>query len=160
MGNSDRQIALRFMQRTFDYSDNGLLAEIGEVGDTATAPPRFKLYQQTSHYSLEQMLPFAIGDARSSFLEFRHSYQQRGPDNQLNLQSLSALLYYTYGFSRHDMGTNVYWPFHRFVPSARCLFPAELYLWLPQTAHIPAGIYHYDLLHHRLTQIRQGEYRP
>src|SRR5438034_1152485 len=50
-------------------------------------------------------------------------------------ESLSTLLYYTYGFSRHDEGEGASWPFHRFVASARCLFPTELYLWLPQTEH-------------------------
>src|SRR5579859_4260651 len=77
----------------------------------------------------------------------------------ISYESLSTLLYYTYGFSRHDEGAGVSWPFHRFVASARCFFPTELYLWLPQTEHIPAGVYHYDNLHHSLALIREGEYR-
>src|SRR5437762_4529323 len=68
--------------------------------------------------------------------------QAHAPTNPfIPYESLSTLLYYTYGFSRHDEGEGASWPFHRFVASARCLFPTELYLWLPQTEHIPAGIY-------------------
>src|SRR4030081_3374647 len=63
-----------------------------------------------------------------------------------------------YGFSRYHTGSGVAWPFHRFVASARCFFPTDLYLWLPQTGYIPAGIYHYDALHHGLALIRIGNY--
>jgi SagB-type dehydrogenase family enzyme len=125
-------------------------------------PLPFKIYQKTDFYQLNQMPPLRLGDARWSFQDFRHRYSSVQPApqrDQLDLETLSTLLYYTYGFSRHDEGPGVVWPFHRFVASARCFFPAELYLWLPQIEHLPAGIYHYDNLHHGLALVREGEYR-
>jgi SagB-type dehydrogenase family enzyme len=125
-------------------------------------PLPFKVYQKTDFYSLNQMPPLVLGDARWSFQDFRQgcsSVQSAPQRDHLDLETLSTLLYYTYGFSRHDEGPEVLWPFHRFVASVRCFFPVELYLWLPQIEHLPAGIYHYDNLHHGLALVREGEYR-
>jgi SagB-type dehydrogenase family enzyme len=125
-------------------------------------PLPFKVYQKTDLYQLNQMPPLMLGDARCSFQDFREgcsSVLSAPQRDQLDLETLSTLLYYTYGFSRNDEGPGVSWPFHRFVASARCFFPAELYLWLPQIEHLPAGVYHYDNLHHGLALVRDGEYR-
>ncbi len=122
-------------------------------------PLTFKIFEDVEFYSLQQHIPFALGDARWSFQEFRQEQDAVPHFEKLTLEFLSTLLYYTYGFSRYDNGPGVTWPFHRFVASARCLFPTELYLWLPQTEQFPAGIYHYDALHHGLALIRAGDYR-
>jgi SagB-type dehydrogenase family enzyme len=157
----------RHLQIGFDFLHRSLYDPIGlqrrkRADKKEEKPLPFKVYQKTDFYPLNQMPPLVLGDARWSFHDFRQgsSSAQSAPQrDHLDLETLSTLLYYTYGFSRHDEGPEVVWPFHRFVASARCFFPAELYLWLPQIEHLPAGIYHYDNLHHGLALLREGEYR-
>lgn len=76
----------------------------------------------------------------------------------LDEASVSTLLYHAYGFCRHDLEPGA-WPYHRTVPSARCFFPAELYLALPASGVRPAGVFYYDPMHHALVQLRDGDYR-
>src|SRR5689334_15399015 len=157
----------RHLQIGFDFLHKSLYDLAGLQKGKRTykkeeEPLPFKVYQKTDLYPLNQMPPLMLGDARWSFQDFHRecsSVQSAPQRDQLDLETLSTLLYYTYGFSRHDEGPDVSWPFHRFVASARCFFPAELYLWLPQIDHLPAGIYHYDNLHHGLALVREGEYR-
>jgi SagB-type dehydrogenase family enzyme len=165
MKNRNLQIGNDFLQKSL-YDTRSLQDGRQEWQPKEQIPLPFKVYHNTERYPLHQTPPLTLGDPRWAF------YQGEGKERAVGTgasptptvacipyESLSTFLYYTYGFSRHDEGAGVYWPFHRFVASARCLFPAELYLWLPQTEHIPAGIYHYDNLHHSLALIREGEYR-
>jgi len=150
--NRNLQICSDFMHKLL-YSAADLIKEGHERHPQERIPHPFKLYQKTERYSLHQTPPLTLGDPRQTFVGTGSA------QGTTTFESLSTLLYYTYGFSRHDEGAGVSQPFHRFVASARCLFPTELYLWLPQTEHIPAGIYHYDNLHHSLAIIRKGQYR-
>ena len=167
MKNRNLQIGSDFLQKSL-YDSSSLQHGRQEWHPKEQIPLPFKVYHKTECYPLHQMPPLTLGDPRWAF------HQGEGKESTVGVgltpafaptapcipyESLSTLLYYTYGFSRHDEGAGVSWPFHRFVASARCLFPTELYLWLPQTEHIPAGIYSYDNLHHSLALIREGEYR-
>src|SRR5215471_9593675 len=74
MSNQDRQLGQRFLQKTFDYGADGLLAEgHGQEGDPSN-PLKFKLYQDTPHYSLPHQLQLTLGDARWAFAAFRCSH--------------------------------------------------------------------------------------
>lgn len=157
MGNRDRAIGQVFLQRSL-YEIARLQEEKYNRTHPEQEPSTFKLFQQTAFYALSQTVPLTLGDARWSFPAFRREQQSAPPVETWGTAQLSTLLYYTYGFSRYDSGSGAVWPYHRFVASARCLFPTELYLWLPQTEHIPPGIYHYDALHHSLALIRPGHY--
>src|SRR6266568_2234144 len=160
MGNRDLEIGVDFMTKSL-YDVASLQQGRRHQHIHEHQPLPFKVYQDTTLYRLHQAPPLTLGDPRWSFDEFRQASSSTQPVSEpvaLDLKTLSTLLYYTYGFSRHDEGLGVAWPFHRFVASARCFFPTELYLWLPSTEHIPAGIYHYDNLHHSLALLRQGEY--
>jgi len=143
MRNRHTSICQTFFRKTFDYGPEGLLAEgHGEEG-SPDEPFRFKLYQHTPHYALEHILPLECSPASEH--------------QTLDPTTLSLLLFSTYGLARVEQGWDAGWPYHRFVPSARCFFPVELYFWLPeQVNHIPAGYYHYDPLHHRLALLRPG----
>jgi SagB-type dehydrogenase family enzyme len=45
----------------------------------------------------------------------------------------------------------------RFVPSGGALYPNELYVYL-KLEGLPAGVYHYDVAHHRLVLLREGNF--
>ena len=45
----------------------------------------------------------------------------------------------------------------RFVPSGGALYPNELYVYV-KLDDIPNGIYHYDVAHHRLILLREGNF--
>jgi SagB-type dehydrogenase family enzyme len=45
----------------------------------------------------------------------------------------------------------------RFVPSGGALYPNEIYVYL-KLEDAPKGIYHYDVAHHRLILVREGNY--
>ncbi|WP_019240803.1 MULTISPECIES: SagB/ThcOx family dehydrogenase [Bacillus] len=47
--------------------------------------------------------------------------------------------------------------FRRFVPSGGALYPNELYIYL-KLEHLPDGVYHYDVAHHRLVLLREGNF--
>lgn len=160
MNNRSNDIGLNYMQRTY-YDLTRLFAEgHGEEGEPGE-PLKFKVYRELASYPLCQTLPLRLGDARRAFTSSQaeeHLPNEHGAEAWTS-ERLSTLLYYTYGFSRHDTGMGVTWPFHRVVPSARCFFPSELYLWTPDVEAISTGVYHYDNLHHSLVALRQGEYR-
>lgn len=70
---------------------------------------------------------------------------------------LSVSLRLAYGMARWEPSPGPGWPFHRTVPSARCLFPTELYVAGAES--IPGmntGVYHYDAAHHILALVRPG----
>jgi SagB-type dehydrogenase family enzyme len=160
MKNRDVQVGADFMQRSY-YDIASLQRGRDSVNKSEEQPLPCKLYQHGAQYPLTCIPPLSLGDARWSFQAFRETRQEYPaphPDG-LDEERLSTLLYYTYGFSRHDEGPGVAWPFHRFVPSARCFFPAELYVWIPQTGQLPAGLYAYDAHHHRLALLRSGDVR-
>lgn len=147
-----------YMQKTF-YGLADIFSEgHGEEGDPGE-PLKFKIYQDVTQYPLCQSLQLTLGDARCSFFPFHKLHSPVPGVSALSRPLLSALLYYTFGFSRHDTGEGVRWPFHRLIPSARCFYPNELYLWIPEIDLLPAGIYQYDNLHHSLACLRRGDYR-
>lgn len=147
------EIGYAYMQKTFYELDDLFSQGHGQEGDP-DEPLKFKIYQGVPRYPLSQSLPLTLGDPRRAF-----SDNEQAAETPLNLTTLSLLLYYTFGFSRHDSGTGVSWPFHRLAPSARCFYPNELYLCIPATDSLPAGIYHYDNLHHSLACLREGDHR-
>src|SRR5579859_3233210 len=162
MKNRNLQIGSNFLQKSL-YDTRSLQDGRQEWHPKEQIPLPFKVYQKTERYPLHQIPPLTLGDPRRAFQQGEEidGVREAGasPAPTIPYERLSTLLYYTYGFSRHDEGAGVVWPFHRIVASARCLFPTELYLWLPQTEHVSAGVYHYDNLHHSLALIREGEYR-
>ncbi|GAA4874097.1 SagB family peptide dehydrogenase [Saccharopolyspora cebuensis] len=155
MGNWDLDIGEHYLRRTVHEAEE-LFAEVLAEDPIGADPLPFKVYRGVPRYRLPEGLPLEIGDARRCFADVPTSGDMPGgePDGVL-----AALLYYAYGFSRWDEGPGAVWPYHRVVPSARCYFPTELSLWIPRTGGIPAGLYHYDPLHHSLALLRGGDLR-
>jgi SagB-type dehydrogenase family enzyme len=158
MTNWDRGIGEHYLQRTV-YEARELFAEVLKAESPDAEPLRFKVYRGVPRFPLREGLPLALGDVRWSFDDFAPAGAARPDCEVLDVLGLSTLLYYCYGFSRRDKGPGAVWPDHRLVPSARCLFPTELYVWVPAIGELAAGLYHYDNLHHQLALIRPGDLR-
>ncbi|MGP4015825.1 SagB family peptide dehydrogenase [Saccharopolyspora sp. 5N708] len=157
MGNWDLEVGERYLRRTVHEAEDLFAQVLGEdpIGED---PLPFKVYRGVRRHALPGGLPLEIGDVRGTFTDFAAT--DTPVDHGCSAdQVLSTLLFYGYGFSRWDEGPGAVWPHHRMVPSARCYFPTELYLWIPRTGDIPAGVYHYDNLHHALALIRDGDFR-
>lgn len=84
------------------------------------------------------------------------------------LEELGHFLWYVYGLTQYAQSafiedteekTAVSYAqlFRRFVPSGGALYPNELYVYI-KLEDVPKGIYHYDVAHHRLLLIREGNY--
>ena len=83
------------------------------------------------------------------------------------IREVSGLLWYTYGLTAvcqavlppaegvERMSTMQL--LRRYVPSGGGLYPSELYVYL-KIDGLPWGIYHYDVAHHRLVCLREGNY--
>jgi SagB-type dehydrogenase family enzyme len=97
---------------------------------------------------LRQMGPFARALSRETW--------QGGEDSRPNLRSVATLLAWTYGIVRLE--ANHVWPWHRPVPSVRCLYPVRLYVALPVEfgAPVPAGVYLYEARGHSLGLVRSA----
>ncbi|HWS38499.1 MAG TPA: SagB family peptide dehydrogenase [Actinoplanes sp.] len=141
-GNRDLTIGEHYLRRTV-YQAEELFAQVMREEPIGADPSPFKIYREVRRFALPGGLP----------------EEPAALDGPLTERDLSTLLFYGYGFARHDVGPGAVWPYHRMVPSARCYFPTELYLWLPATGGLPAGVYHYDPLHHALALLRAGDFR-
>jgi SagB-type dehydrogenase family enzyme len=78
---------------------------------------------------------------------------------------MSHFLWYVFGltqisqsaFSTTDQEPELMQSYRRFVPSGGALYPNELYVYL-KTEDLPVGMYHYDVAHHRLVLLREGNF--
>ncbi|MGW2413113.1 SagB family peptide dehydrogenase [Streptomyces tubercidicus] len=147
---------LRFWWRTFEGVQDLFAEGHGEEGGPDDPLP-VKTYRGLPRHALPEPAR-RIGDARWSFAAFRDARPQGAPTlDVLDRRALSALLYWTYGVGRIELGPHAVWPYHRMVASARCFHPVELYVWLSRPAgELPAGCYHYHPAHHAVTLLREG----
>lgn len=72
----------------------------------------------------------------------------------LERAQLSQLLWASQGITAEYMGHEL-----RAAPSAGALYPVETYLAVQNVEGIEPGIYHYDVSHHELHQLRLGDFR-
>jgi len=153
---TDAETAQELIELT--YHTLGLAVPPSELKPQAVDTAfRFKIHHGIPRFPLSTRFPLFLGDVRRSSPEF---FRPLPPGASLDYETVSALFHYSYAFSRVDRGPGVFWPYHRLTPSPRCLFPLELYGWLPAAPPLPAGLYHFDPLHHSLEQLRAGDWRP
>jgi len=131
--------------------------------DKKTAPSPFKLYRsceqialdyeilktapvETDHTFSDTRLGQMLADIYGLTRRLRHTSDALPPSDSPD--SLPA------EHTQHQLGDLLRRP----VPSGGGLFPCELYLFINQHLCLPAGIYHYDVVHHALDILRQGNY--
>ncbi len=79
--------------------------------------------------------------------------QRRFTDEPMSLQQLSQLLWATAGITRKS-DSHV----GRAAASAGALYPNETYVFVHNVEDCPVGIFHYEVLEHRLAMISEGEF--
>ncbi len=84
----------------------------------------------------------------------RRRSRRRFRDVPLKESELSQLLWATQGITREASGVDF-----RTAPSAGALYPVETYLVVHEVEGVDAGVYHYDVEHHRLEQLKLGDFR-
>src|SRR5699024_4230121 len=152
MPNSDTRVGAEYWQLSI-HDWNELLARGSGAEGGPDEPPKFKVLRGHPDVPLTPAPPIDLGWADDS-----EGAEASDPPALPAADELTALLHYSFGFSRVVLGPADIWPYHRFVASARCFFPTEMYVCLREGADVPAGIHHYDPLHHRLVLLREGDW--
>ncbi|RNB77500.1 SagB family peptide dehydrogenase [Brevibacillus panacihumi] len=121
--------------------------------DWEDAPLPFKLYRGLPVIPLSAEIPLTLeGSARPA---------------KADLRELGHFLWYAFGLTQFSQ-TAFDWDsgeeaigtmqsYRRFVPSGGAMYPNELYVYL-KVEEVPSGIYHYDVAHHRLVLLREGNF--
>ncbi|PLS10340.1 SagB family peptide dehydrogenase [Neobacillus cucumis] len=120
------------------------------------APLPYKLYRGLPEIPLSGEVPLTL-KTRETHAEPR-------------LEELGHFLWYVYGLTQYAQSAFIEDPeekaavsyaqlLRRFVPSGGALYPNELYVYI-KLEDTPPGIYHYDVAHHRLLLLREGNYDP
>ncbi|GGE62204.1 SagB family peptide dehydrogenase [Priestia taiwanensis] len=109
-------------------------------------PLPYKLYRNVSSIPLCTEVPFNIDCL---------------DDTRPTLRTISHLLWYTFGLTQFseqnflEYTAEPLYSYRRFVPSGGALYPNEVYIYLKMD-DVSHGVYHYDVAHHRLILIREG----
>ncbi|MET3699897.1 SagB-type dehydrogenase family enzyme [Bacillus oleivorans] len=117
--------------------------------DWEDAPLPYKLYRDLKEIPLTADVPLTLKE--------RKAYEKP------SLDELGHFLWYVYGLTQYsqtpleDTNEKAVQSLRRFVPSGGGLYPNELYVYV-KLEDIPEGIYHYDVAHHRLILLREGNY--
>ncbi|WP_261302258.1 SagB family peptide dehydrogenase [Paenibacillus andongensis] len=123
------------------------------VVDWDDGPLAYKLYRGLPVVPLSPEVPLTLEGGEAQVL----------PD----LRRMGHFLWYIYGLTQLSQSvpaSNSMVPnmglmqlYRRFVPSGGALYPNELYVYL-KLEDLPSGVYHYDVAHHRLVLLREGNF--
>ena len=121
--------------------------------DWDDAPLTYKLYRGLPVIPLSLEVPLTL----------KSKDKTAKPD----LSNIGHFLWYVFGltqFSEYKMDVDssnqamdLMQSKRRFVPSGGALYPNELYVYL-KVENLPTGVYHYDVAHHRLVLLREGNF--
>jgi SagB-type dehydrogenase family enzyme len=121
--------------------------------DWEDAPLAYKLYRNLPVIPLSPEVPL--------------TFEGREASGKLGLEEIGHFLWYVFGLTQFsqlafsmdstEQTVNLMHLYRRFVPSGGALYPNELYVYL-KIKDIPDGVYHYDVAHHRLVLLREGNF--
>ncbi|WP_173918173.1 SagB family peptide dehydrogenase [Halobacillus sp. Marseille-Q1614] len=125
----------------------------GWEADWEDAPLPFKIYRDLPEAPLAHDLPLSL--------------QDQSLTSRLDVEEMSYFLWYVFGITQFSQtalppmedgkSVETIHSFRRFVPSGGALYPNELYIYL-KIEELPDGIYHYDVAHHRVLLLREGNF--
>lgn len=118
------------------------------------APFAYKLYRGLPVVPLSAEVPLTLTG--------------REPPARLDMDRIGHFLWYVFGFtqlsqsvlpidSTEQEGSYPLQSYRRFAPSGGALYPNELYVYL-KIEGLPDGVYHYDVAHHSLVLLREGNF--
>lgn len=121
--------------------------------DWEDAPLAYKLYRGLPVVPLSSEVPLALEG-------------QEEPANP-DLRTIGHFLWYVFGLTQFcqsvfpldskEQAADLMQSYRRFAPSGGALYPNELYVYL-KVEGLSAGVYHYDVAHHRLVLLRKGNF--
>lgn len=117
--------------------------------DWEDAPLAYKLYQGLPVFPLSSEVPLTLNACQTS--------------SQPTFNEIGHFLWYVFGLTQVSQFLNAtgqpefMQSLRRFAPSGGALYPNELYVYL-KIEDLPDGIYHYDVAHHRLVLLREGNF--
>ncbi|RDW20102.1 NADH oxidase [Oceanobacillus arenosus] len=121
--------------------------------DFEDAPLAYKLYRGLPVVPLSTEVPLTLTGGE--------------PPVRLDLNRVGHFLWYVFGFTQlsqsvfpMDSTEQNSFPlqsYRRFAPSGGALYPNELYVYL-KVEGLPDGVYHYDVAHHSLVCLREGNF--
>lgn len=121
--------------------------------DWEDAPLPYKLYRGLP------VVPFS--------LEVPLNLEERNQPSSPDLRRVGQFLWYTFGLTQFsqtvfsnesaDQDPEFLQSYRRFAPSGGALYPNELYIYL-KIKDLTVGLYHYDVAHHRLVLLREGNF--
>ena len=145
---TDLNVGDSFQERT-KYSRGELR---GARLDWASKPATYKRYPAAPRVALSDPLT-EDGAPIWDVLRERRS-ERRFRDSPLKESELSQLLWATQGITRPGRSVDF-----RTAPSAGALYPVETYLVIHDVEGVEPGVYHYDVQHHQLEQVKRGGFR-
>jgi SagB-type dehydrogenase family enzyme len=121
--------------------------------DWEDKPLPYKLYRGLPVIPLSLEVPLTLEGQK----------QPATPD----LREIGHFLWYVYGLTQFSQSVlsldsiektaETMQSYRRFAPSGGALYPNELYVYL-KIEDLPEGVYHYDVAHHRLVLLREGNF--
>jgi SagB-type dehydrogenase family enzyme len=120
--------------------------------DWEDKPLPYKLYRGLPVVPLSLEVPLTLEGLKQPLM----------PD----LRQIGHFLWYVYGLTQFSQSvfrldstdhSDVMQSYRRFAPSGGALYPNELYVYL-KIEDLPIGVYHYDVAHHRLVLLREGNF--
>lgn len=121
--------------------------------DWEDKPLPYKLYRGLPVVPLSLEVPLTLEGLKQPFT----------PD----LRKIGHFLWFVYGLTQFSQSvysfdsteetTEIMQSYRRFAPSGGALYPNELYVYL-KIEDLPVGVYHYDVAHHRLVLLREGNF--
>jgi SagB-type dehydrogenase family enzyme len=121
--------------------------------DWQDAPLAYKLYRHLPAVPLSPEVPLSL--------------EGREVNGTPTLRDIGDLLWYVFGLTQFRQSVpdlaqaglqeGSIQSFRRFVPSGGALYPSEMYVYL-KMEDTACGVYHYDVAHHRLVLVREGDF--
>jgi SagB-type dehydrogenase family enzyme len=122
--------------------------------DWTNKPSQFKEYEDLASIDLPKSFPRPEAEAVTAVSG--QSLQTKAPI--LGLTDLAELLYFSGGLTRkYRFGSELH--FMRAASATGALYPIELYVVAGDVTGLEAGVYHFDPLGFRLSQLRKGDQR-